>query len=446
MQSGRRLLLINPWIYDFAAYDFWMKPLGLLYVAAVLKAGMDCRLDFIDCLDKTHPGLEKPLRVKPDGRGPLPKETIAKPAVLKNVPRRYSRYGIPVSLFREALKRVPVPDLVLVTCTMTYWYPGVQAVTELVRERFGGVPIVLGGAYASLLPEHARMHSGADIVAEGPGERKIGEIVRSVLGTAFREDPGYRSFEDLPSPEFRLLRDRTWLPVMTSRGCPFRCSFCAGRLLFDGFEGRTPASVIGEIEESWKSFGTRHFAFYDDALFIDKERRLIPILEGIAEKELPLSFHAPNGVHIHEIDEAFARLLKRSGVKSLYLSQESADESLIKERTPKVERGDLEKALSCLENAGYSRKDISVYLIAGLPGQEGKSVLDSVRWVKGLGAVPRLSYFSPIPGTPEWETLVDRGILAADADPLLHNKSAFPYLRGGISPEDLQIIAAAIRS
>jgi hypothetical protein len=74
MPSKKDILLINPWIYDFTAYDFWLKPLGLLYIAAILKKHSDFSLHFIDCLDRHHPLLGRKLKTKPDGRGAFLKE------------------------------------------------------------------------------------------------------------------------------------------------------------------------------------------------------------------------------------------------------------------------------------------------------------------------------------------------------------------------------------
>ncbi|MBD3276632.1 MAG: radical SAM protein, partial [Candidatus Marinimicrobia bacterium] len=91
----KNILLVNPWIYDFAAYDLWIKPLGLLYVAASLRRN-GYRVQLIDCLDRNHPemrGMEKPGDRKPDGRGNFHREIVDKPAGLESVPRRFSRYG-----------------------------------------------------------------------------------------------------------------------------------------------------------------------------------------------------------------------------------------------------------------------------------------------------------------------------------------------------------------
>ncbi len=432
MAPSKNILLINPWIYDFTAYDFWMKPLGLLYVASLIRRFTPHGVSYIDCLDRAHPGLKKARAGKADGRGPFPKEEVPKPAVLRDVPRRFSRYGLPVALFEEELARVPKPDAVLVTSAMSYWYPGVQAVVDLVRRRFGSVPVILGGIYATLCPDHARAESGADLAVPGPAGAALFAALAVALDSGPSAAPDFSGPDALPPPAFDLLRDRTWLPVLTSRGCPLRCSFCASSLLNAGFEQRPVASVLSEILDSCARFGTRHFAFYDDALLSGKKGHALPLFEGLAAKTCHLSFHAPNGLHLREVDGTTARLMRDAGVRSIYLSLESADKALLRERSPKAAPGDLERALRELESAGYDRRAVGVYLIMGLPGQGLASVEESVRFVRSLGATPRVAFFSPIPGTAEWTTLVRRGVLAGDSDPLLHNKTAFAYLKSDV--------------
>ncbi len=435
------ILLVNPWIYDFTAYDFWLRPLGLLYIASVVRENSDCRLHFVDCLDRSHPRLATKVKSRPDGGGHFPKETIAKPEALRAVPRRFSRYGIPVSLFLDELKRLPRPEAVLMTSGMTYWYIGVQLAIDLIRRKWGRVPIVLGGIYPTLAPEHARRFSGADVVVEGAAENTILPLLKTILGDSRVKEREYRSLGDLPWPAVDLLNRPAALPILTSRGCPFRCSFCATPLRYPSFEPRSLSSVVLEIEENALFHGVRNFAFYDDALLLEKENHIEPILRSVIEKNLDVAFHTPNGLHIRQIDRRLAALFRRAGVESIYLSQESFDAGILAASCPKVSGGDLARALDALEAAGYLRSEINVYLIVGLPGQDLQTVRESIREVRRLGARPRLAFFSPVPGTFEWTRLVERGCLAADADPLLHNKLAFAYIWGGVSSggfEDLR--------
>ena len=440
MPSRKNILLINPWIYDFTAYDFWLKPLGLFYVASLLKKHTSFRLHFIDCLDRHHSLLDKKYRSKPDGRGPFPKEEVPKPAPLKDIPRRYSRYGIPLQLFSRELEGIPCPDLVLVTCTMTYWYPGVQLVVELIRRKFGQVPVVLGGVYSTLMPEHACRFSGADFVFQGPAERGLLPLVRQVLGDSSCPDYRYEYLDEIPWPCFDLMRNKETLSILTSRGCPFNCSFCAVALLCQNFEQRNPSSVVSEIESHYKNYKTRNFVFYDDALLINKERHFLPILREVIRRNLPLVFHTPNGLHLKEVDFEVASLFKKANFQSLFLSQEFFDKDLLAKSCPKLSEGDLERALHHLEKAGYSRQEVSVYLLVGLPGQDITAAKESILHVRRLGARPRLAFFSPVPGTDEWQGLVRKGLLAQDGDPLLHNKLVFPYIGGSITAQDFEFL------
>jgi hypothetical protein len=131
-----RILLINPWIHDFAAFNLWARPLGLLEVAEYLSA-FDVDLLFIDCADACDPGAF--------GSGKYRSEIIPKPGMLRTIPRYYKRYGIAVDDFRSRLQACMPFDIVLMTSMMTYWYPGVQETIRIVREMARSVPLVLGG-------------------------------------------------------------------------------------------------------------------------------------------------------------------------------------------------------------------------------------------------------------------------------------------------------------
>ena len=126
------ILLVNPWIHDFAAYDFWAKPMGLLTIAALLKH-QGVRVSYIDCLNRFHPRAPEVDPSARYGRGPYLKTRIAKPAGLKDVDRHFSRYGILPSWFKEDLQKLERPDLVLVTSLMTYWYPGIRETIDTVK-------------------------------------------------------------------------------------------------------------------------------------------------------------------------------------------------------------------------------------------------------------------------------------------------------------------------
>jgi len=422
------VLLVNPWIHDFSAYDFWMKPLGLLYLGAILRS-RGCEVGLLDCLN--FPSLPEKLRRllkgpkrRDFGRGHFYKEIIPKPKALRNVPRQYRRYGIPPEILKELMPALPRPDLILMTSSMTYWYPGLAETIHFLRENIPGVPILLGGIYASLCVDHAQKHSGADRILPGPWDREKWLIMGEYL-----KEPVSQTGEDFPSwpyPAFDLYPQLTYVCLLTRSGCPFSCTYCAAGRLSKGFASRPPAQVVQEIGHWQDKFGVGNFAFYDDALLIDPLRHIIPILKEVINRRWRINFHTPNGLHVSMIDEEVANLLFRGGVKTIRLGLETTHEIIQVETGGKVDNQDFQRAVRSLKRAGYSGEEIGVYLLAGLPGQRVKEVEESIAFVKEAGAKPILVEYSPIPGTPMFEMAKRVSPFAIENEPLFQNNSIFP--------------------
>lgn len=414
---GPSLLLINPWIYDFAAYDFFARPLGLLYLAGFLAA-KGFEISLIDCL-----GVP-PAKPGPYGTGRFPKEVLPTPSSLQSIPRRYGRYGISVEEFRARLSQVARPAAILVTSLMTYWYPGIAAAVRVAREYFPATPVILGGIYATLCPEHACRKSEADLVVTGPGERQVLDLLAELTGLQANGD-NEPWFASLPWPSLHLLPHLSFIPLLTTRGCQFRCDYCASCLLYPGFERRPPQEVVEELCYWQDRLGLVEVAFYDDALLLEAEKHLLVILEELTRRGRRFRFHTPNAVHARFVTLEVARWLKRSGFATLRLGVETTATG--PERLDrKLAAGELEAALACLREAGFSKKDIGVYLLLGLPDQEDEELEASIRRVHALGATPVLALYSPIPGTALWPRAVQASRYDLEADPLFHNPSIFP--------------------
>lgn len=417
----KKLLLINPWIYDFTAYDLWSKPLGLLYLASFLRE-MAFEIRYIDCLEEerqTHPS-------KKYGVGPFTREIIPKPPILEHIPRHYARYGISEENFIQALKKNKDVDAVLVTSIMTYWYPGVERVVELVRKYLPDTPVILGGIYASLLPEHATKVIKPDYLVTGPGELKVLHLLAKI----FNLDINHRKFtgnlDEYPYPAFDLLKHPQYLVIMTERGCPYDCSFCAQKKIAMPYTRREPQKVLEEFRTHFGQFPLRDFAFYDDALFINKEKHIQPILEGLISSRLPLRLHAPNGLFARYVDRELADLMFRSQFKTIRLSFETSNEERRKDMYSKVSNDDMIQSVQHLTEAGFKPKNLEAYVLMGLPGQDLQEVIASIIFVHNLGLRVSLASFSPIHGTREFSKAVEMGLIPADIDPLLTNKTIFP--------------------
>ena len=221
-----------------------------------------------------------------NGRGPFLKVRIPKPKGLEDVSRNYCRYGIKIKWFKKDLLSIQKPDLIFITSLMTYWYPGIQETIKIIKEIFPHVPVVLGGIYASLCTEHANKHSGADIVFAERGEDAILKLAGEHTGyfPPYKFNPN--DLDTYPYPAFDLQNKITYIPLLTSKGCPFSCAYCASYFLDPKRMRRDAKSVVKEIKFWHEKYDVTDFVFYDDALLVDSKQHAIPMLEEIIRQRL----------------------------------------------------------------------------------------------------------------------------------------------------------------
>jgi hypothetical protein len=425
--SMRRILLVNPPIYDFAAYDFWLQPYGLLSVAGQLRGQAEFRLfDYLgqwgDCglkgLSDGNPqsAIRSPQRDR-WGRGPICHERIESPEPLKKIPRYFRRFGLPRALFADYLREQGPFDCVLVQTMMTYWYPGVREVIEDLRSVWPDARIVLGGNYATLCPDHA-CGLGVDLV---------------VVGSDLQ--PLWRFLEMTPNPNEPALWEaeandhspRRVGALKLADGCPFQCSYCSVPRVYGGFRPRPLERSLAELE-LLVARGAANVAFYDDALLFDAERVLVPFLTEMLRRGLRVNLHTPNALNARFLTADLARLMVRAGFKTFYLGFESASRQWQQGTGGKVFSEELARAVEHLFAAGADPVEITAYQIVGHPDSDLQEPEGSMRFVHSLGIRGMLADFSPIPGTPDGDAC--RRWVDLD-EPLLHNKTAFPILRLG---------------
>ena len=428
--------MINPWIYDFAAYDFWLKPLGLLYLGGLLRQNGH-RIHFIDCLDPYHPAMPKGSRQQPlrhsYGDGKFFRQVIPTPDSLKMIDRNYCRYGILPEIFMNELKKHEDADIVLITSMMTYWYPGVFEAIKIIKEVLPFVPIVLGGKYATLCYSHAVNFSGADYVIAGSGEIQVLRLLQKLFNEEPVFTPDEYNLDSLPYPAFDLIRKIEQLPLITSLGCPYRCSYCSSHILKDKFQQRDPVKVADEIQYWQKESGVINFSFYDDALLVKPHEMIIPLLKEVKKRKLSCQFHCPNGLHLREINKELSVLLYNSGFKTIRFGFETSDLNRQIKTGGKVKNEELRLAVSHLKDAGYKTSEIGIYLLCGIPGQSAEEVEKSIDFVRECGAKPVLAEYSPIPGTKMWDEAVACSPFDIQREPLYHNNSLLPCRNNNFS-------------
>ena len=414
-------LLVNPWVYDFKAFDFWNKPLGLLIAGRILRDfGFDITL--IDCMDRNSPYCVTETKTDPFGRGKYRFEVVEKPAIYRQVPRVYKRYGIPRDKFIDTINKIDNPDIILVSSTMTYWYPGVFEAIRMIKETFTSRTIILGGIYATLCEEHARIHSGADIVLNGMAEEKLPPLLRD-LGFVRNTTKN----REVLLPDFSLYRKLNYGVVLTSRGCPFRCTYCATKVLCPHFVSIPSEDVLSQI--SYFSTRTKNIAFFDDALLYNDN--LKELLDEFIERRTGLQFHTSNGLHCRLLDEEFSKRMFLAGFRTMYLSLETTD-PVVQQRTGgKVKTEEFINAVKMLRAVGFPPHALHAYILFGMPGQEEEEVAESINLCRQLSINPHLCEFSPIPHTEEYKkTGFDH-----NTDPLYHNNLFYTWYYPQPRPE-----------
>ena len=323
-----RLLLVHPAVYDFACHDFWLKPYGLLKLAGLMHS-KGVEVYYFDFLDRFSRDVDKRYQKSdPFGKGKLPRAFLPKPDLFHHVPRRFKRYGRDLEIFEQFLKKLPPLDAVCITCTMTYWYPGIRELLPY----FDNIPVYLGGGYASLLPEHA-MSLGVHTVSHESLPQFLCQF-GSTLEEFHGAIPYWQAYAHVPYIVTRL----SW-------GCPCHCTYCAVSSFYPRFTQREKDSIIEEIIHSIRQ-ETTDVIFYDDALLSQSD-----VLFQICKKILSLkkvNFHTPNGLSINQLTEEAAQNLKTSHFGQLYLGFETVEDELQVKVGGKTSSRNFKKAAEAL--------------------------------------------------------------------------------------------------
>lgn len=433
------VLIVQPRIHDFAAFDLWNRPLGWLNLAAHLEAA-GARVELIDALDRFQP-LARNLprrkhRLDEFGCGHYYSEEIEKPGPVGWVPRRFQAFGLPLDRVCQLIEDCEKPDIVLTGCTMTYWYPGVIGAVKLVRDRWPQTAIGVAGIYAILCANHAREHTGADFVYSGSVFTGLLAQMEEITGISLSKP----SAQEFITPAYRLMSDHRSLPLQLSCGCPYRCTYCASHLLSPRYRKRNPDAVVGMMSDCAERWGTIDWAFYDDALLHDRDSHFMPTMDLIEKRPCRWRFHTPNALHCRMIDDRCAEIMLRCGFETIRLGLEFTDPETQAATGDKVNWKEYETALEHLFHAGFRREQIGTYVMALYPGQKPADLLESCRRVFEAGSPIRLAMYSPIPGTVDFARERPDWRFDPSDDPLLQNPSLAPYRSRDFPFEEYQQI------
>jgi radical SAM superfamily enzyme YgiQ (UPF0313 family) len=287
------------------------------------------------------------------------------------------------------------------------------------RYRALGVQVVMGGLHVTAMPDEAARH--ADAVVVGEGESVWLDVLRDAEARALRpvyKSDGKFSMADAPMPAYALLDIEKYnrLTVQVSRGCPFRCEFCASSvLLTTRYKQKPVGKVLAELDQIRGLWRRPFIEFADDNAFVDREywKTLLPEL-----KKRKVRWFAETDLSVYEDDELL-ELMRESGCAEVLIGFESPGASglggvELKHDWKLTHWREAERAITRIQAHGIR---VNACFILGLDGQ-GPEIFDQL-----LEFVTRTVPFdvqitvqTPFPGTPLYTRLQREGrLLREDA-------------------------------
>ncbi len=387
-------------------------PLGIAYLASFLLAH-DYSIQIIDALG------EDPHEINP-----FKKESFLRGLKLSDVVRRIDSDT----------------QLVGISNLFSFAYPAVELLCQEIRKAHPEKKIILGGPHPSALyNEILENVPEVDFVAIGEGEESIlglaehlsGKLKLDELsGLATRDESGNvivlksskriknLNNDNIPFPARHLLpmenyieaqeghgpSSGRWTSILSSRGCPYGCTFCESRRTT--WIARTPKDVVDEMQYCLKEWGINEFHFEDDNMTINKER-LIGICDEIIDRGLKIKWQTPNGIRASVTDREMLIKMKESGCLHITLAPETGSERVLNEIIEKGKDFDLTQLKECGALAHKLGLKVAAYFIIGLPGETRQEVKETIKYAKELAqrGVDEVAFglFIPLPGTPLWD-------------------------------------------
>lgn len=305
-------------------------------------------------------------------------------------------------------------DLVGIS-TITSTAPRAYAMADRIRQ--AGVPVIIGGPHATFLPEEALQH--ADFVIRGEGEKSLMAFIDAwesdrdfsrVPGLSYKSgdasvhnprEPGLYNLDDLPYPDFSLLplhkKSRHFIktiPVLTSRGCPFQCTFCSVTGLFGRkYRFRSTENIIDEL----RLYNSRrnHIFFYDDN-FSANRTRLKDLLSAMVKEGFKFTWSAQVRIDIAQ-DLDLLSLMNRSGCRVVYIGLESVNPRSLEAMKKNQSLGDMTAALKTIRRYGIRVHGMFVY---GFDEDDWPTIRKTVRFAKKFKlSSSQFLILTPLPGS-----------------------------------------------
>ena len=286
-------------------------------------------------------------------------------------------------------------DVICVSAMFTSNKKSLYSFLTTIKERYPLIHLIVGGSHASTFPDEVFEY--CDTVICGEGEEVICDIVKNrTKGIIIAER--IINLDKLPFPAWDLMWDdiqeinrRNWntpfhirrpfIHMITSRGCPNACTFCAVKVVWGRrWIPRSSCNVVSEIKELY-NMGFREIHFNDDNCSIDK-KRLCEICDLILINGLNIKIACPTGIHIGTLDKPLLKLMKRAGFYRLCFGIETGSQRMQKIIKKNI---DLQKAKQVIHDANDLGYWTSATFIFDFPEETEDDVQSTLQFVKDSG-------------------------------------------------------------
>lgn len=410
-------------------------PLGIAYIAAYLEKNSKCEISVLDAL----------------------MEGYSKEGVSINNGTEL-RYGLSDKEIEEYIRRVS-PDVVGVSSLFAAIEKDTVNVCTIVKEINPKIITVVGGAHAGANAlKIIEQHPSVDFVIQGEAEVTFAELVSKIDngqplsaldGIAYRENdiahliPKKRYIMDLdilPFPARHMFdmnkyfekasahasfKMSPYTQIITSRGCPFKCTFCAlGNHWGSEQRMRSAKNVLEEIEFLVNTYHIKELHFEDDNLTADKKRAL-EIFNGMIEKKWDIVWVVPSGMAVASLDEELLVKMKASHCYSVTLAIESGNQWVLSKLIRKpVNLKIVPELVKTIRKVGL---EVRAFFILGYPDETKETMRETVAYAKKLELDwAMFSLASPIPNTEMFKTCLEKGYFnEKDFDPVRSFHSSF---------------------
>jgi len=301
------------------------------------------------------------------------------------------------------------------------------------------VPIIFGGPHVSIMMQDIMQDPVIDLAVYGEGEITFNEIINLVIkriplsnieafskieGLIFRKPDGVvvnpprpliSDLDTLPFPAhhlFPLKRYDGKIPMITSRGCPFSCSFCAASQIWGRkWRPRSPKNIIEEIKYILKEFGTYPIDFHDDSFNIDLKR-----VDTLCDEFLRNNIKVPWGVRgfrVDRINDQIAAKMHRAGCTHLAIGIESANPQILKRIGKRETVEEIANGIKILRSASIK---VTGQFMIGNQGETLETVKESIEFAKKNLSKAFFGTAVPFPKTGLWDYVKEHGHFLVDVD------------------------------